>query len=155
MLKNLNLKGPPSSVSEKCTNLPEKIEAQKKHVPHAWTAGTPSDSTAQLPPTSETSPSRNPTSAWTPGPGPPGNQGTERCGTNWPPKEPGPMPIPGLWYPSIHNCQAVQIGNNNHMVIPCVLGGAGSTPHTQAATKEVPQEPDAWTGPQGQYNNDR
>ncbi|XP_054572455.1 receptor-interacting serine/threonine-protein kinase 3 isoform X2 [Eptesicus fuscus] len=75
MLKNLNLKGPPSSVSEKCTNLPEKIEAQKKHVPQAWTAGTPSDSTAQLPPTSETSPFRNPTSAWTPGPGPQGNQG--------------------------------------------------------------------------------
>lgn len=74
MLKNLNLEGPPSSVSEKCTNLPEKTGAREKHVPHAWTAGAPSDSTAQLPPTSETSPFRNqvpnPTLAWTPGPGP-------------------------------------------------------------------------------------
>lgn len=74
MMQNLNLKETPSSVPEKCTNLPEKIEAQKKLVPHAYTAGAPSDSTAQLPPTSETSPFRNrvsnPAPAWTPGPGP-------------------------------------------------------------------------------------
>ncbi|XP_036210305.1 receptor-interacting serine/threonine-protein kinase 3-like isoform X1 [Myotis myotis] len=136
MLKNLNLKGPPSSVSEKCGNLPEKIEAQKKHVPHAWAAGAPSDSTAQLPPTSETSPFRNrvpnPTSAWTPGPGPQGTQGAERGGTNWPPEEPGPSPIPGIRLLSINNCcfQGVQVGNNNHMVISDVSDGAGSTPTT-------------------------
>lgn len=70
MLKDLNLKEAPNSVSEKCTNLPEKTEAQKKHVPPASTAGTPSDSTAQPPPTSGTSPFRNTTPAWTPGPGP-------------------------------------------------------------------------------------
>lgn len=109
MLKNLNLKEPPSSVSDKCTNLPEKIEAQKKHVPHAWSAGTPSDSSGQLPPTSETSPFRKSTSVSTPGPAPQGNQGSERCRI----KEPGPNAIPGLT-----NCQAVQIGNNNNMVIP-------------------------------------
>lgn len=152
MLKDLNLKETPNSVSGKCTNLPEKTEAQKKHVPHARTAGTPSDSTAQPPPTPETSPFRNPTPAWTPGPGPQGNQGSERGGTNWP----GPSSIPGLWwYPYIQNSLGVQIGNNNHMVIPHVSGGAGSTAHTQGATKEVPQEPDAWTRPRGQDNNDR
>lgn len=137
MLENLNLEGPPSSVSEKCTNLPENTEAQKKHVPHAWTAGAPSDSTAQLPPTSETSPFRNqvpnPTSAWTPGPGPQRTQGAEGCGTNCPPKEPGPSPTPGFWYASIQNSQAVQIGINNHMVVPYFWH-----PPPQVASKEVP-----------------
>lgn len=139
MLKNMNLKGPPSSVPEKCGNLPEKIEAQQKHVPHAWTAGAPSDSTAQLPPTSETSPFRNrvpnPTSAWTPGPGPQRIQGAERGGTNRPPEEPGPSPIPGIRFLSINNCcfQGVQVGNNNHMVISDVSDGAGSTPTTTSS----------------------
>ncbi|CAK6432554.1 unnamed protein product [Pipistrellus nathusii] len=151
MLKDLNLKEAPNSVSEKCTNLPEKTEAQKKHVPPASTAGTPSDSTAQPPPTSGTSPFRNTTPAWTPGPGPQRNPGSERYGTHWP----GPNPTKEPWYPYIQNSQGVQIGNNNRMVIPYVLVGAGSTAHTQAATKEVPQEPDAWTRPRGQYNNDR
>lgn len=148
MLKDLNLKEARNSVSEKCTNLPEKTEVQKKHVPPASTAGTPSDSTAQSPPTSGTS---SFTPAWTPGPGPQGNPGAERYGTHWP----GPNPIQGPCYPYILNSQGVQIGNHNHMVIPYVWGGAGSTAHTQAATKEVPQEPDAWTRPRGQYNNDR
>lgn len=160
MLKNMNLKETPSSFPEKCANLPEKIEAPKKHVQHAWTAGAPSDSTAQLPPTSETSPFRswvpNPTSAWTPVPGTQRTQGAERGGTNWPPQEPEPSPIPGTWYPSIYNSQAVQIGNNNHMMIPYyVFGGAGSTPRPQVASNEVPQEANIWTGSQGQYNNDR
>lgn len=151
MLKDLNLKETPNSVSEKCTNLPEKTEAQKKHVPPAWTAETPSDSAAQPPPTSGTSPFRNPTPAWTPRPGPQGNQGSERYGTNWP----GRSSIPGPWYPCIQNSQGVQIGNNNHMVVPYVLGGAGNTPDIQVATKEVPQEPNAWTRPRSQDNNDR
>uniref|UniRef100_G1PQW1 Receptor-interacting serine/threonine-protein kinase 3 n=1 Tax=Myotis lucifugus TaxID=59463 RepID=G1PQW1_MYOLU len=155
MMKNLNLKETPSSVPEKCTNLPEKIEAQEKHVPHASTAGAPSDSTEQLPPTSETSPFRNrvpnPTSAGTPSPGPQRTQGAGRGGTNRPPGEPGPSPIPGIGFLSINNCQGVQFGNNNHMV----MMELATSPSPQVASKEVPEEHNAWTGPQGQYNNDK
>lgn len=125
MLKNLNLNASSSSVSEKCTNLPEKTEVQKEQVPHVRTAGPSSDSTAQPPPTSEASLFRNqkpsPTLAWTTGPGPQGNPEAERCGTNGPPREPRPDPIPGPSSVSIHNSQGVQIGYNNFMTI---LGGA-------------------------------
>ncbi|XP_036131256.1 receptor-interacting serine/threonine-protein kinase 3 isoform X1 [Molossus molossus] len=117
MLENLNLKGPPSSVPEKCANLPERTEAREQ-VQYAGTAGT-SDSTAQLPPTSETSLFRNQkTSAWTPGAGPQGNQGTERCGTTCPPREPEPSPAAGPQNISIHNSAYVQIGSNNYMSLP-------------------------------------
>lgn len=118
MLENLNLKGPPSSVPEKCTNLPEGPEAQEQ-AQHAGTAGTPSDSTAQPPPTSETLSFRNQkTSAWTPGAGPQGNQGTERHDTACPPREPGPSPTPGPQHISIHNSEFVQIGSHNYMSLP-------------------------------------
>ncbi|XP_045047636.1 receptor-interacting serine/threonine-protein kinase 3 isoform X2 [Desmodus rotundus] len=122
MLDKLNLKRSPSSAPEKCANLPERIEAQKEEVQHAWTARMSSGSTARPPSTSETSSFKNqkpnPTSAWTPAPGPQGNQGPERCGTNWPPEEPGPNPTPGPSHLTIHNSKWVQIGNNNHMTIP-------------------------------------
>ncbi|XP_053510841.1 receptor-interacting serine/threonine-protein kinase 3 isoform X2 [Artibeus jamaicensis] len=122
MLDKLNLQQFPSSAPEKYANLPERTEAQKEQVPHAWTAGISSDSTAQHPSTSETSSFNdqkpNPTSAWMPGPGPQGNQGPERCDANWPPKEPGTNPTPGPSHVTIHNSEYVQIGNNNYMTIP-------------------------------------
>ncbi|KAM5336872.1 receptor-interacting serine/threonine-protein kinase 3 isoform 2-T2 [Glossophaga mutica] len=122
MLDKLNLQQSPSSAPEKCPNLPERTEAQKEQVQHAWMAGMSSDSTAQPPSTSETSSFKNqkpnPTSAWTPGPGPRGNQGPERCDANCPPKEPGPNPAPGPSHITLQNTKYVQIGNNNHMTIP-------------------------------------
>lgn len=78
MLSNLNLKESPSSVPEKGTNLPKRMEAQEEQVQHAQTAGMSSNSTPQPPITPETSPFRNqmpnPTLAWTLGLGPQGNQ---------------------------------------------------------------------------------
>lgn len=78
MLNKLNLKESPSSVPEKGTNLPKRMEAQGEQVQHAQTAGMSSDSKAQPTFIPETSPFRNqmpnPTSAWTPGPGPQRNQ---------------------------------------------------------------------------------
>lgn len=78
MLNNLNLKESPSSVPEKGTNLPKRMEAQEEEVQHAQTAGMSSDAAAQPPITPDTSPFRyqmpNPAFAWTLGPGPQGNQ---------------------------------------------------------------------------------
>ncbi|XP_045697170.1 receptor-interacting serine/threonine-protein kinase 3 isoform X2 [Phyllostomus hastatus] len=120
-LNKLNLQCS-SSAPKRGANLPERTEAQKEQAQHAWMAGLSSDSTAQPPSTPETSSFKNqkpnPTSAWTPGPGPQGNQGPERCDANWPPKEPGPNPTPGPPHVTIHNSKWVQIGNNNHMIIP-------------------------------------
>ncbi|XP_066244684.1 receptor-interacting serine/threonine-protein kinase 3 isoform X1 [Saccopteryx leptura] len=141
MLNNLNLEGSPSSVPEKCTNLPKGLKAQKEQVQHACTAGMSSTSTAQPPPTSETSSFQNqmfnPTSPWTAVPGPQRNQGAERCGTNPLPGHPGPSPTPGPSPPiTIQNCQGVQVGNNNVMVqggttlFTCGMGrGWQRTPH--------------------------
>lgn len=117
----LNLKGSSSSVPETCRNLPKKIEAQGEETQPAQTARMASDSTFQRPPTLGTSLFRNqtasPTSAWTPGPGPQGPQGAERGGTNGPSRKPEPNPIPGQQVPTVADCQGVQIGNNNSMVI--------------------------------------
>ncbi|XP_054433736.1 receptor-interacting serine/threonine-protein kinase 3 [Pteronotus mesoamericanus] len=123
MLDKLNLKGSPSSVPEKCANLPERIEAWKEQVQRTCTAGMSSESTTQPPSTSETSSFKNqmpnPTSARTPGPGSQGNQGAERCGTSRPPEEPEPNPTPGpSHFNIIQDSKWVQIGNNNYMQIP-------------------------------------
>lgn len=78
MLNKLNLKEAPSCVPKKCTNLPERIRTQGDKVQPSRRAGIPSASTAPSPQTPETSPFRNhtpsPKLAWTPGPGPKGNQ---------------------------------------------------------------------------------
>ena len=78
MQNKLNVKESPSSVPKNCTNLPERIGAQGDKVQLAQTAGIPLDSTAPSPQAPETSPLRNrmPNAnlAWTPGPGPEGNQ---------------------------------------------------------------------------------
>ncbi|XP_015976047.2 receptor-interacting serine/threonine-protein kinase 3 isoform X2 [Rousettus aegyptiacus] len=104
MLNNLNLKESPSSVPEKGTNLPKRMEAQEEEVQHAQTAGMSSDSAAQPPITPDTSPFRyqmpNPAFAWTLGPGPQGNQGAERHGPNGPSREPGPNPASANSYRS-------------------------------------------------------
>eukprot|EP00069_Balaena_mysticetus_P003859 bmy_16956T0 len=170
-MMNLNLEGYPRSVPEKCTNLPESIRAQRRQVQPAWTAETSSDSTARPPQNPETLPVKNqkpsPTSAWTPGPGPQGYQGAERRDTNWPPRAPGPNPVPGPRFPTILHSQGVQIGNNNHMITQertasSVQGlaprgldrGPQRTPQG-IGSKEGRQEPEAWSGPQGWYHNSR
>ncbi|KAB0374875.1 hypothetical protein FD755_013367 [Muntiacus reevesi] len=170
-MMNLNLDGCPSSVPEKCTNLLESIRVQRQQVPSAWTAETSSDSTAQPPQTPETLPFRNqnpcPTSAWTPGPGPQGSQGDERRDTSWPPRGPAPNLVPGSWLPTIFNCQGIQLGNNNRMVIQGgtalstqgvahggVDWGPQSTPHGESS-KEGPQEPEAWSVPKDWYQNSK
>lgn len=130
---NLNLKGLPSSVPEKCISLPKKMEAQGEQTQHARTARMSSDSTVPPPPNLETSLFRNqepsPTSAWPPGARPQGNQGAERGGTNGPSREPepnpilnpprerAPNPIPGHPSVAIHQSQGIQLGNNNYMTI--------------------------------------
>lgn len=91
---NLNLKGLPSSVPEKCISLPKKMEAQGEETQHAQAARMSSDSTVQPPPNLETSLFRNqepsPTSAWPPGARPQGNQ--VRLG------DANPVPLPGkIW----------------------------------------------------------
>lgn len=120
MLNKLNLKESPSSVPEKGTNLPKRMEAQGEQVQHAQTAGMSSDSKAQPTFILETSPFRNqmsnPTSAWTPGPGPQRNQGAERRGTTEPSGKPRPNPVPGPV--TVYDSQFVQIGSNNFMTIP-------------------------------------
>uniref|UniRef100_A0A8C0D6I1 Receptor-interacting serine/threonine-protein kinase 3 n=1 Tax=Balaenoptera musculus TaxID=9771 RepID=A0A8C0D6I1_BALMU len=170
-MMNLNLEGYPRSVPEKCTNLPESIRAQRGQVQPAWTAETSSDSTARPPQNPETLPVKNqkpsPTSAWTPGPGPQGYQGAERRDTNWPPRAPGPNPVPGPRFPTILHSQGVQIGNNNHMIIQgrtassvqdlAPRGMDRGPQHTPQGigSKEGRQEPEPWSGPQGWYHNSR
>nr|XP_035970620.1 receptor-interacting serine/threonine-protein kinase 3 isoform X4 [Halichoerus grypus] len=120
MLNKLNLKESPSSVPKKCTNLPERIRARGDKVQPAQVAGISSDSTAPSPQTPETSLFRNqmpsPNLAWTPGPGPEGNQGAKRHGTNWSPRAPRPNPKPGNPV-TIRDSHAVQVGDNNYLVI--------------------------------------
>ncbi|XP_058396822.1 receptor-interacting serine/threonine-protein kinase 3 isoform X3 [Diceros bicornis minor] len=170
MLNNLNVEGFPNSVPEKCTNTPERIRAQGKQVQHDRTAGT-SDSTAQPPQTPENSPFRNqvlsPSSAWTPGPGPQGNQGAERHGTHWPPRAPEPSPISGLSSLTIRDCQGIQLGNNNYLLMqggtalstqgpaPWGMGRGCQRAPPRARSKERPPQPEAWSGPQDPYNNSR
>lgn len=132
-MRNLNLKGLPSSLPEKCINLPKKMEAQGEQTQHAQIARMSSDSAVQPPPNLETSLFRNqkpsPTSAWPPRARPQGNQGPEKGGTNGPtkesepnpipnpPREQGPNPIPGHPSVAIHHSQWIQFGNNNYMTI--------------------------------------
>ncbi|XP_043326980.1 receptor-interacting serine/threonine-protein kinase 3 isoform X2 [Cervus canadensis] len=163
-MMNLNLEGCPSSVPEKCTNLLESIRVQREQVPPAWTAETSSDSTARPPQTPETLPFRNqnpcPTSAWTPGPGPQGSQGAERCDTSWPPRGPAPNLVPG-WLPTISNCQGIQLGNHNHMVIqggPALSTQVDRSPQCTLhgeSSKEGLQEPEAWSVPKDWYHNSK
>ncbi|XP_043775558.1 receptor-interacting serine/threonine-protein kinase 3 isoform X3 [Cervus elaphus] len=163
-MMNLNLEGCPSSVPEKCTNLLESIRVQREQVPPAWTAETSSDSTARPPQTPETLPFRNqnpcPTSAWTPGPGPQGSQGAERCDTSWPPRGPAPNLLPG-WLPTISNCQGIQLGNHNHMVIqggPALSTQVDRSPQCTLhgeSSKEGLQEPEAWSVPKDWYHNSK
>ncbi|XP_010953124.3 receptor-interacting serine/threonine-protein kinase 3 isoform X1 [Camelus bactrianus] len=161
MMNSLNLEGHPSSVPEKYTNLPERSSTQREPVQHAWTAEMSSDSTARTPQTPETSSFRNqkpsPSSGWTPGPGPQGNQGAESPGTNWLPRAPGPDLIPGPWSFTILDSQGVQIGYNNYMTIQgrptsfmqgLALRGTDRGPQhgpQTAGSKEGPQEPEAWS----------
>nr|XP_025863412.1 receptor-interacting serine/threonine-protein kinase 3 isoform X1 [Vulpes vulpes] len=120
MLSKLSLKESPSSVPKKSTNLPETTRAQGDKVQPARLAGLPSDTTASSPQTPETSHFENqmasPNLAQTPGPGPEGNQGARRRGTNWPPRAPGPNPIPGSPITICDSC-AVQVGDNNYLII--------------------------------------
>lgn len=169
MLGNLNLEGSPNSVPEKCTNRPERIRAQGRQVQRGWPAGT-SDSTAQPPQTPENAPFRSqiPTSAWTPGPRPQGNQGAERHSAHQPPRAPGTDPTPGPPSITVVDCQGVQIGNNNYLYIqgrttsstqhPALWGmGWVLTAHPpQVGSQEgPPQEPQVWSGPQGPCNTSR
>ncbi|XP_070233520.1 receptor-interacting serine/threonine-protein kinase 3 isoform X2 [Bos mutus] len=85
--------------------------------------------------------------------------GAERCDTNWPPRGPAPNLVPGPWFPTIFNCQGVQIGNNNRLIIQggtalstkgVAPGGVDRVPQCTPqgrSSKEGPQEPEAWTGP--------
>ncbi|XP_012502777.1 PREDICTED: receptor-interacting serine/threonine-protein kinase 3 isoform X2 [Propithecus coquereli] len=161
MLNNLNLEEYSSSVPEKCASLTERSRAQGEQIQHTRMAGTSADSMAQPARTPQTSPFRNqmpnPTSTGTLGPGPQGNQGTERHDMNWFSRAPGPYPI-------ADHCSAVQIGNYNRLTMPqrTTLSSQGLAPsgvgrgwqHPQPmASKEDPKEPEAWSGPQGQYNH--
>ncbi|XP_004010942.2 receptor-interacting serine/threonine-protein kinase 3 isoform X1 [Ovis aries] len=158
-MMKLNLEGRPSSVPEKCTNLLENIRVPREQVPPAWTAETSSDSTARPLQTPETLPFRTqnprPTSAWIPGPGPQGSQGAERRDTNCPPRGPAPNLVPGPWLPTIFNCQGVQIGNNNRIIMQgrtafstkgVAPGAVDRVPQCTPqgkSSKERPKEPEA------------
>ncbi|XP_020018478.2 receptor-interacting serine/threonine-protein kinase 3 [Castor canadensis] len=121
MLNSLNLEESPSSVPERYTSLTEGNRAQEEHVQHARTAGMSSSPMAQTSQTPETSPfrSQTPTPILTGavGPGPQGNQGTERNGTNWSSWAPKPNPTTGPSSISLNNCVGVQIGKHNSMTI--------------------------------------
>ncbi|GAB5572757.1 receptor-interacting serine/threonine-protein kinase 3 isoform X3 [Prionailurus iriomotensis] len=133
MLNKLNLKEAPGCVPKKCTNLPERIRTQGDKVHPSRRAGIPSASTAPSPQTPETSPFRNhtpsPKLAWTPGPGPKGNQGAKRHGTNRPTRAPGLNPIPGPPSVIISDSHAVQVGDNNYLIIQ---GGTALSTQGQA-----------------------
>lgn len=129
MLNKLSLKESPSCVPKKRTNLPERIRTHGDKVQLARIPGIPSYLTAPPPQTPETSPSRNhipsPNLAWTPGPGPKRNQGSKRHGTNWSTRAPGLNPIPGPPSVTISDSHAVQVGDNNYLIIQG--GNASST----------------------------
>uniref|UniRef100_A0A8C8ZMV0 Receptor-interacting serine/threonine-protein kinase 3 n=1 Tax=Prolemur simus TaxID=1328070 RepID=A0A8C8ZMV0_PROSS len=168
MIKNLNLEQYPSSVPEKCASLTERSRAQEEQIQHARMAGTSSDSMAQPAQTPQTSSFRNqmpnPTLTGTLGLGPQGNQGAERHDMNCFSRALGPNPIAGPPSVNLYHCSAVQIGNNNYLTKPqrTTLSRQGLAPsgvgrgwqHPRpTASKEGPKEPEAWSGPQGQYNH--
>ncbi|XP_012589554.1 PREDICTED: receptor-interacting serine/threonine-protein kinase 3 [Condylura cristata] len=120
-LSNLTLKEAANSDPDGCTGLPEQMRAQEEMSQYVQMAGVHSPSTAYPPPSPETPPVRNwmPgfTSSWCQEAGPTGNQRDGRQGTNWPPRAPRPNPEPGTQSVFTLNCQGVQFGNNNYLVI--------------------------------------
>ncbi|XP_062946178.1 receptor-interacting serine/threonine-protein kinase 3 [Cynocephalus volans] len=167
-LNNLNLEGSLSSFLEKCTSHTERSRAQEEQVHPASTAGTSSDSVARPPQTPENLPFRNqmpgPTLTGTAGLGPQGNQEAERCGTIWSSRAPGSNPTTGPPSVTLHNCAGVQIGNNNYLTTQQRTAwptqrlstsgmGRGWQSLPPVGSKERRQEPEAWSGPQGQYNH--
>lgn len=120
-LDKMNLEESPSSVPEKCTNLPEGSRTQEEQIQHARTARTSSDSMTQTPRTPEPSLFRNqmrkPIFTRIPGPEPQGNQGAHRYDANWSSRAPKPNPITGPGSVILDNCSAVQIGSKNSLII--------------------------------------
>lgn len=118
-LNKMSLEESRSSVPEKCTNLPERGRTQEEQIQHARTARTSSDSMTQTPQRPETSlfrnQMRNPIFAKIPSPEPQGNQGAQRYDANWYSR--APKPITGPASVTLDNCSAVQIGNNNSLII--------------------------------------
>ncbi|XP_005085679.2 LOW QUALITY PROTEIN: receptor-interacting serine/threonine-protein kinase 3 [Mesocricetus auratus] len=121
MLDHLHLEGSLRSVPEKGLHLTEMGRAQEEPTGHAPTAVTSSDTVAGTPQMPHTLPFRGPTpspnSAETPGPNPQRNQGDARHDTHWSPWAPGPNPAAGPLSMNLSNCSAVQIGNNNCLVV--------------------------------------
>ena len=77
------------------------------------------------------------------------------------------LSLKGPWLPTIFNCQGIQLGNNNRMVIQGgtalstqgmapggVDRGPQFTPHGESS-KEGPQEPEAWSEPKDWYHNSK
>lgn len=128
-LSSLNLKESPSSVPEQCTSFPGQMKVQGEY---AQVTGT-SNSAAWTPQNPDTSSFRNQmpssTSYGTPSPESPGNQQRDgRHDSSWSPLAPGPNPVPGTPPVIIHNCQRVQLGNNNILVFQPGTAAQGLPP---------------------------
>ncbi|XP_004475142.2 receptor-interacting serine/threonine-protein kinase 3 isoform X2 [Dasypus novemcinctus] len=148
-LNNLRLEESPSPGPKKDVQLPERIRAKGEQVQDARSAGTSTDSTAQLPHTPETTFFRSQmprfSSAQTSGPGPYWNQGPERHDKNEFPWHPQINSTPGRTV--IVGCEGVQVGGYNRMILTKTASPTqGPAPEGMGRGWKPPQEQVQKTG---------